>query len=142
MKLGDVEQRFKLIDGLIKAAFKNDEVFMPGNENYYEWLSNMEILKLLLSLGDMIRTERILLYAVNEMERVKVSDPHDKEIAVKLARDKLTYFVDTILLHMLDHTLGALRQWRFESDRGKKFHRSVHKKLDALVEAYQDVYGL
>lgn len=61
MKLDDVEQRFKLIDGLIKVSFKNDEIFMPGNENYYEWLSNIEIMKLLISVSDMIRIERVFI---------------------------------------------------------------------------------
>lgn len=142
MKLDDVEQRFKLIDGLIKVSFKNDEVFMPGNENYYEWLSNIEIMKLLISVGDMIRIERVFINTIAEMESVKVDDPDDKELAVAIVREKLKHFVDTVLLHMIDYTLSSLREWQFETERGKKFHRSVHKKLDALVEAYEDIYGL
>lgn len=142
MKLDDVEQRFKLIDGLIKVSFKNDEVFMPGNENYYEWLSNIEIMKLLISVSEMIRIERVFVNTIAELESVPVDDRDDRELAVAVVREKLKHFVDTVLLHMIDYTLNSLREWQFKTERGKKFHRSVHKKLDALIEAYQDIYEL
>ena len=142
MKLDDVEQRLKLIEGLIKVSFRNDAVFMPGNENYYEWLSNIEIVKLLISVGEMIRIERVFINTIADMESVKVDDPNDRELAIAIVREKLKQFVKTVLLPRINYTLSSLREWKFETELGKKFHRSVHKKLDALVEAYEDIYEL
>lgn len=142
MKLDDADQRCKLVDDLTQQSFKNDSIFVHGEENYYEWLSNIRIMNHLIVLGEMTCTEKILVDTVADMESVRVNDDTDREFFLNIVRGKLRHFVETLLLPELEGTLKSLRYWQFESDVGKKFHRNAHKKLDALLEKYQNLYDL
>lgn len=142
MKLDDADQRCKLVDDLTQQSFKNDSIFVHGEENYYEWLSNIRIMNHLIVLGEMTCTEKILVDTVADMESVRVNDDTDREFFLNIVRAKLRHFVETLLLPELEGTLKSLRYWQFESDVGKKFHRNAHKKLDALLEKYQNLYDL
>lgn len=142
MKLDDADQRCKLVDDLTQQSFKNDSIFVHGEENYYEWLSNIRIMNHLIVLGEMTCTEKILVDTVADMESVRVNDDTDREFFLNIVRVKLRHFVETLLLPELEGTLKSLRYWQFESDVGKKFHRNAHKKLDALLEKYQNLYDL
>lgn len=142
MKLDDADQRCKLVDDLTQQSFKNDSIFVHGEENYYEWLSNIRIMNHLIVLGEMTCTEKILVDTVADMESVRVNDDTDREFFLNIVRAKLRHFVETLLLPELEGTLKSLRYWQFKSDVGKKFHRNAHKKLDALLEKYQNLYDL
>lgn len=142
MKLDDADQRCKLVDDLTQQSFKNDDIFLHGEENYYEWLSNIRIMNHLIVLGEMTCTEKILVDTFADMESVRVNDDTDREFFLNIVRGKLRHFVETLLLPELEGTLKSLRYWQFESDVGKKFHRNAHKKLDALLEKYQNLYDL
>ena len=142
MKLDDADKRCKLVDDLTQQSFKNDDIFLHGEENYYEWLSNIRIMNHLIVLGEMTCTEKILVDTVADMESVRVDDDTDREFFLNIVRVKLRHFVETLLLPELEGTLKSLRYWQFESDVGKKFHRNAHKKLDALLEKYQNLYDL
>lgn len=142
MKLDDADQRCKLVDDLTQQSFKNDSIFVHGEENYYEWLSNIRIMNHLIVLGEMTCTEKILVDTVADMESVRVNDDTDREFFLNIVRVKLRHFVETLLLPELEGTLKSLRYWQFKSDVGKKFHRNAHKKLDALLEKYQNLYDL
>ena len=142
MKLDSVYDRHKLIDGLIKKSFKLDALWVHDQENIGEWISNMEILKNLISINDMIHTEKIFLDAFEEMENVRTRNVAEKEIYLDILFENLTHFVDTLLLHLIEFTFDDLNSWQFKTDIGKKFHRDVEKKLDALIKKYQDIYDL
>ncbi len=142
MKLDDVEQRHKIIDDLIQQAFKNDEIFIQGEENYYEWLSNIRIMTDLTLLEEMLRSERIFCDVLADLQSVNVDNAADKIPALNIAHNKLRDFVETVLLPLFDNMAVALCRWQFKTERGKKFHRNVNKKIDALIEYYQKLYDL
>ena len=142
MKLNTIDERHNLIETLIKKAFKLDEMWVKGEENYDDWVANMQILKNLVSIDDMIHTERIFLDTLNDMETVRARVPEDKEIFIDIVRENLRNFIDTLLLHILEFSFDDLKNWGFKSEVGKKFHKEVGKKFDALIKKYQDLYDL
>ena len=142
MKLDTVQDRYKVIDGLIKKATKLDEMFIHGDENYDNWVANMEIWRNLISINDMIHTEKIFLDAMEDMETVRTRNFDEKEIYLSIVHENLAHFVDVLLLHMLEHSFDELKNWEFKAEIGKKFHKETGKKLDALIKKYQDIYDL
>ena len=54
MKLDYSYERQKVIDGLIKKSFKIDKLYVHDQENTDDWVSNMEILKHLFTINDLI----------------------------------------------------------------------------------------
>ena len=142
MKLDDIDDRHKLIEALLKKAFKLDEMFIHGEENNDDWIANMEILRNLISIDDMIHTEKIFLDTLDEMESVRTRNVDEKEIYLNILYESLVYFVDTLLLHEIEHSYDDLKNWQFKAEVGQKFHKDVSKKFDALIKKYQDLYDL
>lgn len=142
MKLDSVNDRAKVIDNLLKKSFKLDEMFIHGEENNDDWIANMEILRNLISISDMIHTETIFLDTLDEMKNVHSRNTEDKEIYLSIVYENLVHFVDVLLLHLLEHSFDDLNNWEFNAEVGKKFHKEVSKKLDALIKKYQDIYDL
>ena len=142
MKLDTVQDRYKVIDGLIKKAIKLDEMFIHGDENYDNWVANMEIWRNLISISDMMHAEKIFLDTIEDMQTVHTRNFDEKEIYLSIVHDNLACFVDELLLHMLEHSFDELSNWEFKAEIGKKFHKETGKKLDALIKKYQDLYDL
>ena len=143
MKLDTVEQRHKIMDDLVKKSFKLDEMFLHDDDLYNDWLANIEIMGNLISLEKMIHTERIFLDALDEMKSVPSYNSDKKEIYMDIVSRSLDYYVDTMLLHLLEYTAyDILEDWQFETDDGKKFHKDVTKKLAALIDKYIDLYNI
>lgn len=143
MNLDTVEQRHKIMDDLVKKSFKLDEMFLHDEDLYNDWLSNIEIMGNLISLEKMIHTERIFLDALDEMKSVPDYNSDGKEIYMDIVSRSLDYYVDTMLLHLLEYTAyDILDDWQFETEDGKKFHKDVTKKLTALIDKYIDLYNI
>lgn len=142
MKLDTVEDRHKVIDGLTKKAFKLDEMFIHGEENNDDWVANMEIIRNLISITDLMHTESIFLETVEMMRSFPTRNLEEKEIYIDIVYEKLVHFVDVLLLHMLEHSFDDLNNWSFNAEIGKKFHKETAKKLDTLIKKYQDLYDL
>ena len=142
MKLDTVDDRHKVIEGLIKKSFKLDKMWVHDQDNTDDWVSNMEIMRNLFSIDDLICTERILLDAFGEMENVRTRNVDEKEIYLGIAYEGLTHFIDTLLLHSLEYAFDTLQTWQFKTEIGKKFHKDAAKKFDALIKKYQDLYDL
>lgn len=142
MKLDSVDDRYKVIDGLIKKSFKLDALWVHDQENIDDWVSNMEILKNLISISDLIKTEEIFHDAFYEIDTYRTRNEEDKEVYLNILFENTTHFVDTLLLHLIEFTYDDLNRWQFKTEVGKKFHKDVSKKLDALIKKYQDFYDL
>ena len=142
MKLESVYERHKVIDGLIKKSFKLDALWVHDQENTDDWFSNMEIMKNLISIDDLMSTESIFLDAFDEMESVPSRSAEEKEYYLGILFEHLTHFVDTLLLHLIEFTFDDLKTWQFKTEVGQKFHKDVEKKLNALIKKYQDIYDL
>ena len=142
MKLDNIYERHKVIESLIKKSFKLDALWVHDSENNDDWVSNMEILKNLISIDDMIRTERIFLDAFDEMDSVRTRNIEEKEIYLGILYESTTHFIDTLLLRLIEFTFDDLKGWQFKTEVGQKFHKDVTKKLDALIKKYQDLYDL
>lgn len=142
MKLDNVEERQKVIDGLIKKSFKLDKLWLHDKDNLDDWVSNMEIMKNLFSVSDMIRTEIIFIDTFGEMESIRARNIEEKEVYLSIVFENMTHFVDTLLLRSLEYTFDTLEDWKFKTEVGQKYHKDVKKKIDALIKKYQDLYDL
>ena len=141
MKLDTVDERHKVINSLIKKSFKLNELWLHGDENNDDWVANMEILKNLLSLSDMMYTEKIFLDMLDQMEAVPTRYV-ESEMYLAIGYENLTRFIENLLLHLLDFSLNDLENWSFNAEVGQKFHANVRKKLVALSKKYREIYDL
>ena len=142
MKVDTVEERRKIMNDLIKKSFKIDEMLLHDESNVDDWVSNMEILKNLISLEKMICTEKIFLDTLAEMENVRSRHIDEKETYMDIVDVGLNYYISTILLYLLEYTYDTLDDWQFKTEAGKKFHKQVDKKLGVLLDKYQDLYEI
>ena len=55
MKLETIERRKKIVENLITKSFELDKLFLPDDENYDDWNSNIQILTELISLERTMR---------------------------------------------------------------------------------------
>ncbi|MBR1646500.1 MAG: hypothetical protein IJ685_06955 [Selenomonadaceae bacterium] len=140
MKIDTVEERRKIMNDLIKKSFKLDEMLLHDEANVDDWVSNIEIMKNLISLEKMMFAEEIFLNTLDEMNEVHSRNRADKEIYMNIVDGSLNYYISAILLHLLEYTYDTLDDWQFKTDAGKKFHKSVYKKLGALIDKYEDLY--
>lgn len=140
MRLDNVEQRHKFIDVMIKKSFEIDKMFLHDNENTDDWVANSEILRNLITLDKMIHTEKIFLYMIEEMENFP-SESVEKKILLSIAQDSLRYYVESVLLHVLEHSCDTMNDWKFKTTVGKRFHRSTFRKLNELTDKYRELYG-
>lgn len=141
MKLDDLEDRHKVINTLIKKSFKLDKLWLHDEKSNDEWVANMEILRKLISLNNMMYTEGIFLETLDEMEDVPTRYV-ESEMYLAIVYEKLTYFIATILMPHLKFSLEDLDNWEFKTEVGQKFHANVRKKLDAIYKKYYEIYDL
>lgn len=142
MKIETVDDRHDVIEALIKKSFKLDKMFLHGEENNDDWIANMEILKNLISLDDMIHTEKIFSEMFEEISNVRSRNVDEKEVYLNIVYENWVFFIDTLLLRLLEHSFDDLKNWQFNAEAGKKFHKDITKKFDALIKKYQDLYDL
>ena len=142
MKLDSVADRYDVIDKLIKKTFKLDALWLHDEENVADWSSNIEIMTNLIAISDMIRTEQIFHDTFNAMSEVRTRNVEEKEVYLDILYEKLTHFIDKILLNLIEFTFDNLDNRKFKTEVGRKFHKDVGKKLDALIKKYQDLYDL
>jgi len=142
MKLDTVEQRHDFIDEMIRKAFEFEESLINDSEHGSDWGGAMSTVENLVTIEEMIRTERIFLDTFAEMEDVRTRDGESKEIFLSLVDDSLIHFVDTILLRRIEFAFDHLSDWDFVTEGGVKFKKTFCKKLDKLIKAYQDIYDL
>ena len=142
MKLDTSWERYKILEGLIKKSFKLDKMWVHDEENFNDWASNMEIADKLIAIQKLIYAEKIFLDVFDETENVRTHNFEEQEIFLNIIYENVTRFVDEILLQLIEYTFDNLNDWQFKTDVGKKFHKDVSKKLDALIKKYQDLYDL
>ena len=138
MKLDTVARRRKFVDDLRQEALK----FMNSideMEQEHDWCGGLVIHDDLVALLPLIDTEKIFLDALDEM---RYYDCKEQANFLNIVSNNLDEFISVILMHKLNHTVDSLHDWGFREMEGKSFYRSMHKKLDALVEKYQDLYDL
>ena len=142
MKLETAGDRYKVIERLLNKSFKNDSLWVRGDDTFDEWAANMDIMVNLFYIEDMINTEAIFLDALYEMYMTNSRYPEDKEIFLDIVKESITHFIDTLLLTTLETSFDDLERLKFQTPIGQKFHKDVSKKLDALIKEYQDIYYL
>lgn len=142
MKLDTVDQRHDFIDDMVKKAFKFEESLIHDAEHGDDWGGAMSTVENLVTIEEMIRTEKIFLDTFVEMDGVRVRNNNEKEIFLGIVDDSLTFFIDTILLRRIEFSFDQLSDWDFVTEGGVKFKKTFCKKLDALMKKYQDVYNL
>ena len=139
MKLDTIARRRKAIDDLVEKSFALDDLFLNDEENYDDWLSNIEIMSNLLSLSKMFHAEQIFLTMLENMENFP-SESIEKKIFMGIAEDSLHHYVESILFEMLQYSNKSLNDWQFKTAVGKRFHRSAEKKLRELSDKYTEIY--
>ena len=139
MNLDKIERRRKVIDDLVEKSFELDKQFLNDDENYDDWLSNMEIMSNLISLSKMFRAEQIFLEMLEAMESFP-SNSVEKKIFMSMAAGALNHYIEEIVFDMLQYSHGALKDWHFKTTVGKRFHRSAEKKLHELLDKYHELY--
>ena len=117
-------------------------MWVHDEENFNDWASNMEIADKLIAIQKLIYAEKIFLDVFDETENVRTHNFEEQEIFLNIIYENVTRFVDEILLQLIEYTFDNLNDWQFKTDVGKKFHKDVSKKLDALIKKYQDLYDL
>ena len=142
MKLDTVDQRHKLVEDMITKAFEFEESLIHDSEHGDDWAGTMSTVENLVTIEEMIRTERIFLDTFDEMTGISTRDNDGKEIFLSIVDDSLTFFIDTILLRRIEFAFDHLSDWDFVTADGAKFQKNFCKKLDALIKAYQDRYDL
>ena len=142
MKLDTALERYKIIGGLIKKSFKLDALWVHDEENFNDWASNMEISDKLIAIQKLIYAEKIFIDVFDEIDEVHTRNLKEQKIFLSIVYENLTRFVDEILLQLIENTYDKLSDWQFKTEIGKKFHKDVSKKLDALIKKYQDLYDL
>ena len=140
MRLETVEQRHKIVNTMMNKSFEIDELYVHDESNVDDWIANSEILKNLIALDKMIHTEKIFLYMLDEMDEFP-SNSAEKKILVSIAGNSLHYYIESVLLHMLEYSCGAMNDWKFKTAVGKRFHRSTVRKLNELTDKYRELYG-
>lgn len=140
MRLDTVEQRHKIINGMMDKSFEIDEMFLHDEQNVDDWVSNSEILKNLIMLEKMIHTEKVFIYMLDEMDEFP-SNSADKKILTSIAGGSLHYYIESVLLNMLEYSCEAMDEWKFKTAVGKRFHRSTARKLNELTDKYRELYG-
>lgn len=139
MKLETIERRKKIVENLINKSAELDKMFLPDEENYDDWNSNIQILTELISLERTMRGEQIFIYMLDEMENFP-SDAAEKKILSSIANNALNYYVESILFDMLRQTKDALKNWHYKTAIGKRFHRNAEKKIGELTDKYRELY--
>ena len=142
MKLDTVDQRHDFIDDMVKKAFKFEESLIHDAEHGDDWGGAMSTVENLVTIEEMIRTEKIFLDTFVEMDGVRVRNNNEKEIFLGIVDDSLTFFIDTVLLRRIEFSFDQLSDWDFVTEGVVKFKKTFCKKLDALMKKYQDVYNL
>lgn len=142
MKLESVEDRLRLIDRLLKKTFKNDALWIRGEENYGDWAANMDIMTDLLSIDELVHTEKIFLDALDDMAAVRTRFEEERSVYLTMTFEGLTQFVDEVLLQTLETTFDNMNELEFKTELGQKFHKDIIKKFDVLIKNYQDEYDL
>lgn len=138
MKLDTVAQRQKFVDDLKNASAKfRDSVEDEEDDN--DWSGATVLFDDFDALVSIISAEQIFLDAFAE---IRNSDNKEREIFSNIMSNNLDLFIRSIMMYRLNHTVDNLHDWGFRTEAGKRFYRSTHKKLDALVEKYQDLYDL
>lgn len=138
MKLDTVEQRRKLVDDLKKASIKFRDTVNYDTDGG-EGCGADVLVDDLLAVAPMITAEKLFLDA---LDVIKNSDAENRAAFANVVTNRLNYFIEMILMHRLNKTVDDLHSWEFKTEDGRKFFRSTHKKLDELVEKYQDLYDL
>lgn len=141
MKLDNVEQRQRFIDGMVRKSFELDKLFLHDEDNVNDWASNMEILTNLITIEKMIRTEKIFIYLFEEMDAFPIESA-EKKIYLGMVDNALNHYVETVLCDTLEYVLDSLNNWKFKTTTGKRFHKNTEKKLNELTNKYCEVYGL
>ena len=142
MKLETVEQRHDFIDEMVRKAFEFEESLIHDPDHSDDWAGAMSTVENLVTIEEMVRTEKIFLDAFDEMTEIPTRDNDGKEIFLSIVDDSLIFFVDTILLRRIEFAFDHLSDWDFATAGGAKFKKTFCKKLDALIKAYQDRYDL
>ena len=138
MKLDTLEQRRKLICDLQNMTLKFGES-VEYLEDDNDWAGSTVIYDDLTALFPMIGTEEIFCDLLDEM---RSHDCKSRDIFANIVSNRRDLFIEDVLLSRLNHAVNNLHRWGFRSEAGKKYYRSTHKKLDALVEKYQNLYDL
>lgn len=138
MKLDTVEQRQKLVDDLKNASAKFRDI-VEEDEDDHDWGGATVLFDDFDALVPLVAAEQIFIEALDE---IRNNDHKDREIFSNIMSNQLDLFIRSMIMHSLNHTVDNLHDWGFRSETGKKYYRSTHKKLDALVEKYQDLYDL
>lgn len=139
MNLETIDRRKKIVENLLNKSFKLDKLFLPDEDNYDDWNSNIQIMTDLISLERTMRGEEIFICMLDEMENFP-SDAAEKKILASIAANALNYYVSSILFDMLLHTQNALESWHFKTAIGKRFHRNAEKKIGELIAKYRELY--
>ena len=142
MKLDTVEKRHEFIEKLLAKAFEFEETLTHDSEHQDDWGGAMSNIENIVKVEEFIRTEQILLDTLAEMESIKTDDDEGKQIFRNIANEALITFIDTVLLDQLEFTCNELCGRSFVTAGGVKFKKNFSKKLDTLIDTYQDLYDL
>ncbi len=100
---------------------------MHDQENTDDWVSNMEILKHLFAISDLIVAEKIFFNALGEMDEVRTRNEEERDIYNLWGGFGM---------------FGVLSNWKFRTEDGQEFCNYAVKKLDTLIKKYQKLYGI
>ena len=140
MKIDTLDERYELIKTMIDEAFEFEES-VANMEDDNDWAGAMTTLDNLVAMEDMICAEEIFLNTFGEMEDLNAGLA-EKEIYLGIFDDNINFFIETILMPRLKHSLEVLSNWGFRTERGKEFEKSYREKLDALIKKYEELYDV
>lgn len=139
MELATAEQRREFVDKMISDAFKfMDDADNEDPDEDNDWGGAEVVTDDLTAAEKMIEAEQIFLDTLSKLERVPKRCESAK--CALLFKDALDEFVQNILLGRLNHAAKILDEWNFRTERGIKFKDALYKKIDTLIEVYQQCY--
>ena len=140
MRLDFPEDRWVFLTAMRKRTFNFQEALIHDREHGDDWLGAMTMVEYLDSIGELIRTEDIFYYTMDDISEVR--NPKGNDVYLNITYEHLVHFVDEILLPRIEFTLDFIADWNFVLERGQRLKKYLVKRLEQLVQKYQDVYDL
>ena len=141
MELDTTDDRYELVEILINEASEFEES-IADNEDDFDWGGAMTTVENLSALLDMIRMEEIFTDILNDIDEVRTRDSEEKKIYMDITNNNLKFFIRTVFMYRLNHTLDNLESWGFRTEDGIKFKESFCDRLGELKKTYEKIYDL
>ena len=143
MKLDTIDQRMEFVGDLIEQAFIfQGSLDFSDNDEDNDWGGASVVIDDLSAAETMMAAEKIFVLTIGRLREPRDVDPDMQEIFTNIFGAGFDNFIFEILLGRLNHAVNILDDWNFRTKRGVKFKEKFSKKIDALIDKYENSYTI